>query len=132
MYCTPRALIPEMFRSTGSYQGLLDPKFDYLQSWAVVDPKLYLHFLLHQCYYQQRNINHKLAALGNIIWVIRHERLKFKDSAYNLLAYCLKQDGFLVKSYAVLSKSMKLKNHHNSAKWQIAYLINSAFKWPVT
>ncbi|KAL3859616.1 hypothetical protein ACJMK2_009830 [Sinanodonta woodiana] len=129
MYCTPRALIPEMFRSTGSQHVSLNPDKDYWQAWAVVDPKIYLHFLQHQCYHQQNKMTHKIFALSNMIWVIRHEQLKYKDTALNLLAYCLKEDGFLVQSYAVLFKSMKLKNHHNAAKWQIARLVNDAFKW---
>ncbi|KAL3859393.1 hypothetical protein ACJMK2_009616 [Sinanodonta woodiana] len=128
MYCTPRALIPEMFRSTGSQQIALNPDKDYWQSWAVVDPKFYLYFLQHQCYHQQNKITHKLVALSNMIWVIRHEQLNYKDTALNLLAYCLKEEGFLVQSYSVLSKSMKLKNHNNAAKWQIAHLLNAAFR----
>ncbi|KAL3859615.1 hypothetical protein ACJMK2_009829 [Sinanodonta woodiana] len=128
MHCTPGALIPEMFRSTGSHHVSLNPNEDYWQSWAVVDPKLYLYFLQHECYHQQNKIIYKMVALSNMIWVIRHEQLKYKDTALNLLAYCLKEDGFLVQSYAVLSKSMKMKNHHNAAKWQIARLVNSAFR----
>ncbi|KAL3859411.1 hypothetical protein ACJMK2_009634 [Sinanodonta woodiana] len=31
-YCTPRALIPEVFRSTGSQQSFLNPRTDYWQS----------------------------------------------------------------------------------------------------
>ncbi|KAL3859392.1 hypothetical protein ACJMK2_009615 [Sinanodonta woodiana] len=129
MYCTPKALIPEMFRSTGSQHVSLNPDEDYWQSWAVVDPKFYLYFLQHQCYQQQNKINHKMAALSNMIWVILYEKLKYKETAFNLLAYCLKEDGVMVHSYAVLSKSMKIKNHHNAAKWQIARLVNDAFKW---
>ncbi|KAL3859416.1 hypothetical protein ACJMK2_009639 [Sinanodonta woodiana] len=129
MYCTPRALIPEMFRSTGSHEGFLNPRMDYWQTWAVVDPKFYLYFLKHQCYHQQNKTTHKMVALSNMIWVIQHEQLRYKDTALNLLAYCLKEDGFLVQSYAVLSRSMKMKNHHNAAKWQIARLVNAAFKW---
>ncbi|KAK3594880.1 hypothetical protein CHS0354_020542 [Potamilus streckersoni] len=128
IHCTPKALIPEMFRSTGSYDDSSDPGLFYWQSWAVVDPKLYLHFLQHQCYHRQNKIPHKMAALGNILWVIRHERLEYIDTALNLLAYCLKKDGFVVQSYIVLSTSMKLKNHHNAAKWHIASLINAAFR----
>ncbi|KAL3859567.1 hypothetical protein ACJMK2_009783 [Sinanodonta woodiana] len=129
MYCTPRALISEMFRSTGSHHVSLNLDKDYWQSWAVVDPKFYLYFLQHQCYHQQNKITHKMVALSNMIWVIRHEQLQYKDTALNLLAYCLKEDGLLVQSYAVLSRSMKLKNHHNAAKWQIARLVNAAFRW---
>ncbi|KAL3859415.1 hypothetical protein ACJMK2_009638 [Sinanodonta woodiana] len=128
MYCTPRALIPEMFRSTGSHQIALNPDKDYWQSWAVVDPKFYLYFLQYQCCHQQNKITHKMVALSNMIWVIRNEQLKYKDTALNLLAFCLKEDGFLVQSYSVLYTSMKLKNHHNAAKWQIAHLLNAAFR----
>ncbi|KAL3859414.1 hypothetical protein ACJMK2_009637 [Sinanodonta woodiana] len=129
MYCTPKALIPEMFRSTGTWQGSLDLCLDHWQEWAVVDPKIYLYFLQHQCYHQQNKITHKMVALNNMIWVIRHEQLKYKDTALNLLAFCLKEDGSLIQSYTVLSMSMKLKNHHNAAKWHIARLVNAAFKW---
>ncbi|KAL3859409.1 hypothetical protein ACJMK2_009632 [Sinanodonta woodiana] len=128
IYCTPRALIPEMFRSTGSNHDSLNPDKDYWQSWAVVDPQFYLYFLQHQCYHLQNKITHKMVALSNMIWVIQHEHLKYKDTALNLLAYCLKEDVLLVQSYALLSKSMKLKNHHNAAKWQIACILNAAFK----
>ncbi|KAL3859405.1 hypothetical protein ACJMK2_009628 [Sinanodonta woodiana] len=128
MYCTPRALIPEMFRLTGSHHGSLNPPINYCQSWAVVDPNFYLYFLQYQCYHQQNKITHKMVALSSMIRVILHEQLKYKDTALNLLAYCLKEDGFLVQSEAVLSKSLKMKNHHNAAKWQIAHLVNVAFR----
>ncbi|KAL3859566.1 hypothetical protein ACJMK2_009782 [Sinanodonta woodiana] len=129
MYCTPRALIPEMFRSTGSHHVSLNPDGYYWQSLAVVDPVLYLYFLHHQCCHLQNKITHKMVALSNMIRVILHGMLKYKDTALNVLAYSLKEDGFLVQSYAVPSKSMKLKNHHNAAKWQIAHLVNYAFRW---
>ncbi|KAK3598894.1 hypothetical protein CHS0354_036201 [Potamilus streckersoni] len=126
--CTPGALIPEMFRSTGSCTGSLDPDLDYWQSWAVVDPKLYLHFLEHQCYHRQNKIRHKMVALENIIWVIQKEELQYKDTALNLLAYCLEMEGLVMQAHKVLSMSMKLKNHRNAAKWQIAYLLCAAFR----
>ncbi|KAL3860137.1 hypothetical protein ACJMK2_010302 [Sinanodonta woodiana] len=128
IHCTPRALIPEMFRSTGSYQGSQYLDTDYTQSWAMVDPKVYLHFLEYQCYYQQYKIRKKMAALENMIWVIRYKDLKDKDTAINLLAYCLKKEGFLVEAYKVLSRSIKLRNHNNGAKWQIGCFINTAFR----
>ncbi|KAL3860630.1 hypothetical protein ACJMK2_010726 [Sinanodonta woodiana] len=127
IHCTPGALFPEMFRSAGSNQGSQDPDIEYMQSWAVVDPKLYLHFLEYQCFHQQYKIPQKMAALKNMIWVIRYERMKYKDTALNLLAYCLKKEGFLLDAYKVLSRSMKLRNHNNGAKWQIGCLINTAF-----
>ncbi|KAL3860138.1 hypothetical protein ACJMK2_010303 [Sinanodonta woodiana] len=126
--CTPRALIPETFRTTGSNQSSQDPYFDFRQSWAVVDPKLYLHFLEYQCYHQQYKFRQKMAALENMIWVIRYEDLEYKDTALNLLAYCLKQEGFLVAAYKVLFMSVKLRNHNNGAKWQIGCFINTAFR----
>ncbi|KAL3860142.1 hypothetical protein ACJMK2_010307 [Sinanodonta woodiana] len=127
IHCTPRALIPEIFRTTGSNQSSQDPYSDFRQSWAVVDPKLYLHFLEYQCYHQQCKICQKMAALENMILVIRYERMKYKDTALNLLAYCLKKEGLLVEAYKVLSRSVKLRNHDNGAKWQIGCLINTAF-----
>ncbi|KAL3860135.1 hypothetical protein ACJMK2_010300 [Sinanodonta woodiana] len=128
IYCTPKALIPELFRTTGSYQSSQYPYIDYTQSLAVVDHKLYLHFLEYQCYHQQYKIYQKMAALENMIWVIRYERIKYKDTALNLLAYCLKKEGFLVEAYKVLYRSVKLRNHNNGAKWQIGCLINIAFR----
>ncbi|KAL3860632.1 hypothetical protein ACJMK2_010728 [Sinanodonta woodiana] len=128
IYCTPRALIPEMFRSVGSNQGSQDPDIDYIQSWAVVDPKLYLYFLEYQCFQQQYKFRQKIAALENMIWVIRYESLEYRDTALNLLAYCLKKKGFLVEAYKVLSRSLKLRNHKNAAKWQIGCLVNTAFR----
>ncbi|KAL3860634.1 hypothetical protein ACJMK2_010730 [Sinanodonta woodiana] len=128
IHCTPRALIPEMFRTTGSNQSFQDPYTNYSQSWAVVDPKLYLHFLEYQCYHQQYKIRQKMAALENMIWVIQFEHMAYKDTALNLLAYCLTKEGFLVDAYKVLSRSVKLRNHNNGAKWQICCLINTAYR----
>ncbi|KAL3860635.1 hypothetical protein ACJMK2_010731 [Sinanodonta woodiana] len=125
--CTPRALIPEIFRSTGSNQGSQDPDYDYKQSWTVVDPIFYLHFLEHQCYYQQHKIRQKMVALEKMICVIRLEGMVYMVTALNLLAYCLKKDGLPVEAYKVLSRSVKLRNHNNGAKWQIGCLINTAF-----
>ncbi|KAK3576568.1 hypothetical protein CHS0354_011247 [Potamilus streckersoni] len=123
--CTHKALIPEMFRSTGSDQVNSDE--NYLLKLVNVDPRLYLYFLEFQCHHYQNKRSHKKAALDNVIYIILHENLRFKDSALNLLAYCLKQEGSLVNSYTILCKSMKLTKQHNAAKWQIATTINVAF-----
>ncbi|KAL3883287.1 hypothetical protein ACJMK2_029569 [Sinanodonta woodiana] len=74
-------------------------------------------------------MTHKHAALDNMIYVIRHKLFEFNDTNLNLLAYCLSQEGRLTDTYSVLCKFMKLMNEHNGAKWHIATLVNTAFKF---
>ncbi|KAL3857157.1 hypothetical protein ACJMK2_011852 [Sinanodonta woodiana] len=121
--CTPKALIPEMFHSAMSYQGDSDKN-----NLVRIDPKFYLYFLEYICYHLQNKRTHKQTALNNMICAIRHEDIAFPDTALNLLAYCLTQEGKLMNVFSVLSKSMKLAKHDNAAKWQIAFVVNAAFR----
>ncbi|KAL3857527.1 hypothetical protein ACJMK2_012187 [Sinanodonta woodiana] len=127
MKCIPKALIPEMFRTTGFEQD--DPYISYTKNIARIDAKVYLHFMEFLCYYRQNKTSHKQAALDNIIFVIQHEPVQFEDTALNLLAYCLRLEGRIVNAHKVLLKSMKLKNGHNAAKWHISTFINAAFRF---
>ncbi|KAL3857140.1 hypothetical protein ACJMK2_011835 [Sinanodonta woodiana] len=123
--CVPKALIPEMFRSIGSDE--IDSDEIHLLDVVSVDPKLYLYFLEFLCYHFRNKSLHKKVALGNMIYIIRHEKPEFEDTAHNLLAYCLIQVGSLEKAFTILCKSMKLKNQHNAAKLKIAAIIKVAF-----
>ncbi|KAK3576549.1 hypothetical protein CHS0354_011227 [Potamilus streckersoni] len=125
--CTPKALILEMFRSTMSNQGV--PCENYLQNLVRVDPKFYLYFLEFACHHRQNKRSHKEAALENMICVIRDEDIDFKDTALNLLAYCLMKEGKMMNAYNILCKSMKLRKLHNGAKWQMAILFNVSFRF---
>ncbi|KAL3857526.1 hypothetical protein ACJMK2_012186 [Sinanodonta woodiana] len=127
MKCIPKALIPEMFRTTGFEQD--DPDISYTENIARIDPKVYLHFVEFLCYYRQNKTSHKQAALDNIIYAIQHEHVQFKDTALNLLAHCLRLEGRIINAHKVLMKSMKLKNGHNAAKWHISTFINAAFRF---
>ncbi|KAL3857141.1 hypothetical protein ACJMK2_011836 [Sinanodonta woodiana] len=122
--CIPKALIPEMFRFIGSDE--VDSGENYVPDIVSIDPKLYLYFLEFLCYHWQNNILHKKVALGNMIYFIRHEEPSFEDTALNLLAYCLMQEGNFVKAYNILCKSMKLECQHNAAKLQISAIIKIA------
>ncbi|KAL3883290.1 hypothetical protein ACJMK2_029572 [Sinanodonta woodiana] len=124
--CIPKALIPEIFHVTESNQ---DNEYkQHFKKRVIIDPEFYLYFLAFLCYQRQNNMSHKNVALDNMIYVIRHKHLEYKDTSLNLLAYCLTQDGRLTNAYSVLCKSMKLKNEHSGAKWYIATLINAAFR----
>ncbi|KAK3599459.1 hypothetical protein CHS0354_006580 [Potamilus streckersoni] len=116
-----------MFRTAGFDKR--DPDEIYSNNLARIDPKVYLHFLEFICYYRQNKISHKNVALENMIFVIEHKLDCIKDSDLKLLAYCLKQEGKLINAFNVLCKSMKQKEKHNAAKWQIATLINVAFRF---
>ncbi|KAK3599461.1 hypothetical protein CHS0354_006582 [Potamilus streckersoni] len=125
--CIPKALIPEVFRNAGSETYSQDDR--YFNSLARVDPKVYLHFLEFICLYRLKKTSHKNAALENMIYVIEHDIIDFKDTALNLLAYCLMKEGKLFNAYNILCKSMSLTNQQNAAKWQIATLINAGFRF---
>ncbi|KAK3599462.1 hypothetical protein CHS0354_006583 [Potamilus streckersoni] len=123
--CIPKALIPEMFRATGSEP---DSGYErYTKSLASIDAKVYLHFLEFICYFRQNKTTHKNVALYNMINTIEHVGLHFKDTALNLLAYCLRQEGKLINAFNILCKSLMLTKKQNAAKWQIATLINAAY-----
>ncbi|KAK3603273.1 hypothetical protein CHS0354_007604 [Potamilus streckersoni] len=153
IHSMPKVLILEIFRSTGS-----EPRVDTLvEHWIPIDvivPELYLYFLQYQCYYLQGRVALTLIALSNIIWIAQVElqvlhtcvantadvswrrnillrrliSLVRFTTTLNLLAYCLKQGVRPMDAFKVLCKSMKMKNHHNAAKWQIATLINSTVR----
>ncbi|KAL3857807.1 hypothetical protein ACJMK2_012442 [Sinanodonta woodiana] len=127
MNITPKALIIEMFRSTGSDEVFSHK--NYLRKLASVDPKVYLYFLDFLCYHRQNKRLHKVVALNNMIFVIQHERLDFMDTALNLLAYCLIQEGIFLGAYNILCKSMKLKKALNASKWQITTILNHSFRF---
>ncbi|KAK3592632.1 hypothetical protein CHS0354_034706 [Potamilus streckersoni] len=127
MKCIPKALIPEMFRTTGSVP---DSEYErYTKSLASVDAKVYLHFLEFICHFRLNKTLHKNVALYNMIYAIEHAVLHFKESALNLLAYCLRQEGKCINAFNVLCKSMKQTEEDNAAKWQIATLINAAYRF---
>ncbi|KAK3603272.1 hypothetical protein CHS0354_007603 [Potamilus streckersoni] len=148
-----KVLVLEIFRSTVS-----DPGVDkHVAHWipiAMLVPELYLYFLQYQCYYLQRRVALTLVALSNVIWIAqvelqvldtfmtnstvviwRHDFLNCQltllfraTTTLNLLAYCLKQNLRPMDAFKVLCKSMKMKNHHNAAMWQIATFINSTVR----
>ncbi|KAL3857810.1 hypothetical protein ACJMK2_012445 [Sinanodonta woodiana] len=91
MNCTPKAIILEMFRYTGSDEG--DSHENYLPKLVSVDPKVYLYFLEYLCYHRQNKRFHKKVGLTNMIVVMRHEGVEYLDTALNLVAYCLMQEG---------------------------------------
>ncbi|KAK3592631.1 hypothetical protein CHS0354_034705 [Potamilus streckersoni] len=125
--CFPKALIPEVFRTTESKTYSED--YQYTKSLARVDPKVYLYFLEFICHYRQNRTSHKNVALVNMIYVIKRDFLNHEDTALNLLAYCLREEGKLMNAYNILCKSMKQTEEDNAAKWQIATLINAAFRF---
>ncbi|KAK3599472.1 hypothetical protein CHS0354_006594 [Potamilus streckersoni] len=124
--CIHKALIPEMFGTAGLDKR--NPDEIYSINLARIDPDVYLHFLEFICYYRQNKTSHKNVAIENMIYVIEHELDYIKNSDLNLLAYCLKQEGKLINAFNVLCKSMK-QEKYNAAKWQIATLINVAFRF---
>ncbi|KAK3592628.1 hypothetical protein CHS0354_034701 [Potamilus streckersoni] len=124
--CIPKALIPEMFR-TARYE--IDSEYKwYVNNVARVDSKVFLHFMEFICNFRRNKTLHKYLALEKMICVIKHGVLDFNDTALNLFAHCLRQEGKLMNAYNILCKSMKLTKQQNAAKWQIAILINSAFR----
>ncbi|KAK3598473.1 hypothetical protein CHS0354_039561 [Potamilus streckersoni] len=125
--CTPKALIPEMFYSTGSDQD--NPVKKLFETFVRIDPDVYLYFLEFLCFHRLNSRSHEKAALYNMILIIRDEHIQFEDTALNLLAYCLAQEGRMTIAYSILCRSMKMIKEHNGAKWQIATLINAAFRF---
>ncbi|KAL3855299.1 hypothetical protein ACJMK2_014515 [Sinanodonta woodiana] len=123
IHCMPKALILKIFISRRSY--LIDT---CPPQCACVDPTFFLHYLECQCNFLQGKTSHKMAALYNMIWDVFYKNLKFMDSALSLLASCLMQDGKYMNAWTVLCISMRLQNEHNAAMWQIAFLINDAFR----
>ncbi|KAL3855306.1 hypothetical protein ACJMK2_014522 [Sinanodonta woodiana] len=123
IHCMPKALILKMFLSRGSHIIDACPS-----QCACVDPKVFLHYLEYQCYFRLGKTSHKMAALDNMLWVLFNKHLEYRDSALSLLASCLMQEGMYTNAWKVLCISMWLQNECNAAMWQIAFLINDAFK----
>ncbi|KAL3856994.1 hypothetical protein ACJMK2_011698 [Sinanodonta woodiana] len=150
IHSIPKALVTEIFRSTVS-----ETRIERLvENWipmVTIESSLYLYFLQYQCYLLQRRVKMTLVALRNMIWISQvylHTLDKFlSDTAevswrldirlnklmqfakvttsLNLLAYCFIQRVRPMNAFKVLCKSMKMKTHHNAAKWQIATSIIS-------
>ncbi|KAL3856982.1 hypothetical protein ACJMK2_011686 [Sinanodonta woodiana] len=150
VHIIPKALILEIFRSTVSEPGV-DTLLEHWNPFVGIVANTYLYFLQYQCYHLQRRVVMKLVALSNIIWISQvnlhdmdtfladtadvswrhdtyHEHMIFLvkvTTKLNLLAYRLIQSGKPKDAFKVLCKSMKIKNHHNAAMWQIATCIFS-------
>ncbi|KAL3857271.1 hypothetical protein ACJMK2_011958 [Sinanodonta woodiana] len=146
----PKAFIMETFRSTVSEPGV-DILLENFTPVLSLRADLYLYILQYQCYHLQRRIVLALVALGNMIrisqvqlqildiWLalstlvpLRHDinqeqlsLLAQVTTTLNLLAYCLMQSVRPMSAFKILCKSMKMKNHHNAAMWQIATCIIS-------
>ncbi|KAK3587132.1 hypothetical protein CHS0354_006774 [Potamilus streckersoni] len=153
IHCVPKVLIFEIFRSTGSEQSF-DMITSVILNMPIVRARVYLYFLQYQCFHRQGQVTHRLVALNNMIWEFTDyyqklldimenttvnfgrryflsemiEWLGYGTTSLNLMAYCMKQDGRPRDAFKVLYLSMKLKNQHNAAKWQIATYVNSSMR----
>ncbi|KAL3856996.1 hypothetical protein ACJMK2_011700 [Sinanodonta woodiana] len=150
IHIVPKVLTFEIFRSTASEP--IDEAF--VSHWihiADAIPTLYLYFLQYQCFHLQGRVTRSSVALNNMIWIYKQEyecfmkcltddllkpywtqsRLIYSSratTALNLISSCLIQGRRLVDGFKVLCKSMKMKNQHNAAKWQIATFIISVMR----
>ncbi|KAL3857255.1 hypothetical protein ACJMK2_011946 [Sinanodonta woodiana] len=145
VHIVPKVLTFEMFRSTAS-APIAEPFVSHWIPIAEVRPSLYLYFLQYQCFHLQGRVARSSVALNNMIWIYNQEFDRFMNcmtddflkpywtqtrllysskatTALNLIASCLIQGRRLMDGFKVLCKSMKLKNQHNAAKWQIATCI---------
>ncbi|KAK3587127.1 hypothetical protein CHS0354_006770 [Potamilus streckersoni] len=153
IHSIPNVLIFEIFRSTGS-ELCIDLTPSVTLNVAAVRARIYLYFLQYQCFYLQGRVSPRLAALNNIILVLTDyyqkllytmqdmiinlqthyfrtfmlDWLGYVTTSLNLMSYCLKQDGRQLDEFKVLCLSMKLKNQHNAAKWQISVCISSSMR----
>ncbi|KAK3587124.1 hypothetical protein CHS0354_006766 [Potamilus streckersoni] len=142
IYSIPKVLIFEIFRSMESKQNVIS----FSLKRAAVTAKIYLYFLQHHCFHLQGKVTHRLVALNKIIWVSRDYYQKLHDimenttitlqrnmsaflghftTSLNLISYCLKQERRLMDAFKVIRLSIKIKNQHNAAMWQIATFISS-------
>ncbi|KAL3857256.1 hypothetical protein ACJMK2_011947 [Sinanodonta woodiana] len=150
VHCIPKVLIIEIFRSAASFP-VVDKLLSHWIPFVGLEPNIYLFFLQYQCYHLQRRGVMTLVALRNMTWISQADlhtldnilaqtaKVPWRYDSYcmqltfmaevttnlNLLAYCLQQSKRPMHAFKVLCKSMKMKNHHNAAMWQIATCIFS-------
>ncbi|KAK3577485.1 hypothetical protein CHS0354_026434 [Potamilus streckersoni] len=153
IHSIPKVLIFEIFRSTGSELSV-DMTPSVALNVVAVKARIYLYFLQYQCFLRQGRVADRLAALNKMLLVIKDyyhklfdtiesmtiilqrlylrtlmsESLGYVTTSLNLMSYCLKQDGRPIDAFKVLCLSMKLKNQHNAAKWQISACISSSMR----
>ncbi|KAL3856975.1 hypothetical protein ACJMK2_011681 [Sinanodonta woodiana] len=150
IHSIPKALIAEIFRSTVSETGI-NILVEHWIPMVVLGTSLYLYFLQYQCYHLQRRVKMTLVALSNMIWISqvyihsldnnladtaevlcphdirldKYVHFSKVTTSLNLLAYCFFLRVRPMDAFKILCKSMKMKNHHNAAMWQIAIFIIS-------
>jgi len=118
----PPPLKYEMFRSLCTPPGTRAEMKDDWFDWAVVDAKVYLHFMQYLVCSKLEREPHKQIAKDNLVSLIQHAGaydLGHMETAYNLLGWIYLQENQTVDAVRCFIKSWQIRPHHNAAKFHI-------------
>ena len=125
MYCAPKELQYEMFRSTKiEMRGRKELFYDWME-WAVVDSQPYLYFLQYKTYAVLLKDKEKHQALTNLSTSIEKvSNLCHKETALNLLGQCLEKERRFKEALKCYSRSLNERAINNVARIHICRVLN--------
>ena len=124
MNIVPYPLQFEFYRSSAADRETRDPYKEQWMDLAVVDTIVYLYFLQYECYRHQRNQKLRETTLLKLRKCVEEDELFHKETALNLLGYCLLLEDRIADALNVYSKSLRIQPSNNCATWHIALMVN--------
>jgi len=118
----PTPLKYEMFRSLGTTPGSRDEHKDTWFDCAVVDAKVYLHFMQYLVCSRLDREHYKQIAMDNLASMIQHDdavKLYHRETAYNLLGWIYLQEHRTVDAIRCFLYSWQIRPFHNGAKFHM-------------
>ena len=129
MNSVPYPLKFEYYRSTTAEVQDRNPYKDQWMDMLVIDPAPYLYFLQYECYRHQKKQNERKEALSKFIDCFREEENLFhKETALNLLGYCMLLEDRLGDAFQCYSQSLQIQPTNNCARWHLALMANKLIR----
>ncbi|XP_060579311.1 uncharacterized protein LOC132736224 [Ruditapes philippinarum] len=125
VYCSPKELRPEMFRSTEEDKAFRTLQ-DFWMNNAEVDSLTFLYFLQYKIYSHLNKQEDKCVALSKLTRTIEQEpRLAHSETALNLLGQCMEQEHRPINALQCYSLSLNIRWRNNAAKIHICRLLST-------
>jgi hypothetical protein len=129
IYCVPKELRYEFFRSTDEDRAYRVDGRDIWMDLAAVDSLTYLHFMEYKVYTQLHRPIEQHRALDNLLKTINTElNLGHKETALNLLGQCMEQENRLNAALCCYMMSLNERRRNNAAKWHVCRLIARLYR----
>ena len=125
MNIVPYPLKFEFYRSFSSDKENRNPYTDDWMDLVAIDAVTYFYFLQYECYRYQNKTTQRKAALSKFLTCLTdEEHLYHRETACNLLGYCMLVEGHIDFAFKSFKKSLQMQPHNNCATWHIALMVN--------